>query len=416
MFRARLVLRPDSFLLLCAALLGATGCARTEAPQDDETPASRTKVLAAQQPVKVVKNAPAKPSVPTTPPPKTGPADSTPTVPPISRGARTEDENNTIEVFRAAAPATVFVSQSQVVVDRWQRRAEVPAGAGTGFVWDNAGHVVTNCHVVLPDCNPRRASKLSVTLYNQQTLPAELVGIDRTKDIAVLRIQADSGSLTPIARPPQGYDIVVGQKTIAIGNPFGLDHTLTTGVVSALGREVMGIGDVTIRGMIQTDAAINPGNSGGPLLDSAGRLIGMNTLIFSRSGSSAGIGFAVPFETIQRVVPQLIRTGHPERVGLGIGIVPDQIKAQLGPLDGVIVHEVPRNSAAARAGLRSPSEVGNRPAFDLIIGIDDRAIKNYDDLYNALDGKNAGDEVQVKVRRFPENRVFTVPIRLRRLE
>src|SRR5690606_30749731 len=169
------------------------------------------------QPVKVAKNAPSNPPKPTPTPPKTGPADSTPTVPPLSAGARTEDENNTIDVFRAAAPATVFVSQSQVVIDRWQRRAEVPAGAGTGFVWDNAGHVVTNCHVALPDCNPRRASKLTVTLYNQKTHPAELVGIDRTKDIAVLRIQADPGSLTPLARPPAGYGIVRSQER-RVGN------------------------------------------------------------------------------------------------------------------------------------------------------------------------------------------------------
>lgn len=420
--RLRFADGPDLLLLLCAALVVApTGCGQAAPPSGEERSREvRTpKVLPHKTPIKVAKNEPPPPPVDTlaspAPPPKSGPADSTPTVPTPAPGAKTEDERNTIDVFRAAAPATVFVKQSRVVVDRWQL-AEIPTGAGTGFVWDNQGHIVTNCHVVLPGCDPRRASSLKVTLYNQDTHSAELVGIDRTKDIAVLRIEAKSGALTPIARPPKGYTIEVGQKTIAIGNPFGLDHTLTTGVVSALGREVMGIGKVNIRDMIQTDAAINPGNSGGPLLDSAGRLIGMNTMIFSQSGSSAGIGFAVPYQTIARIVPQLIRTGHPERVGLGITIVPDEIKRRaLGAIDGVVVGEVPRNSDAAKAGLRSVSDAGNRPAFDLIIAVDDQAVRDYNDLYNAIDGKSEGDEVTVKIRRFPEDRVFTAPVRLRKL-
>ena len=347
-------------------------------------------------------------------------AAATPKVDPLPPGARTQDERNTIDVFEAAAPATVFVTQSQVVVDRWSMRAtEVPAGAGTGFVWDKDGHIVTNCHVVLPDCrDPRgRPPKLEVRLFDQKDYPAKLVGWDPAKDIAVLEIDAPAGTLTPIRRPPDKYDLVVGQKTIAIGNPFGLDHTLTVGVVSALGREVKGVGGLTIRDVIQTDAAINPGNSGGPLLDSTGQLIGMNTMIFSLSGSSAGIGFAVPYTTIERLVPQLIRSGHAERVGLMVQVIPDRDNARLfGGLPGVIIRSFDRGSPAHKAGLQPLREVGRTLAFDLIVGIEDKRVRNFDDLYSAFEGRKAGDTVQVMIRRFPKDEVITAEVELARLE
>lgn len=429
MLRSRPFPRPVRSSVVCATLLStmiAVGCQRS---READIESSTVNVLPHKQPLKVARNEPTSAvdtstDVPTPgsdpalkPPPKSGPADSTPTVRPPSASAQTEDERNTIDVFRAAAPATVFVRQSQMVAGNLGRVEEVPAGAGTGFVWDNQGHVVTNCHVALPQCNPRRASTLKVTLYNQDTHSAEIIGIDPNKDIAVLRIKAEPKTLTPIARPPEGYKVEVGQKAIAIGNPYGFDHTLTTGVISALDREMKGIGNVTVRDMIQTDAAINPGNSGGPLLDSAGRLIGMNTMIFSRSGASAGIGFAVSFRTIARIVPQLIEQGHPERVGLGVSILDDNLKMRLlGPVDGVIVRDVPRNAEAAKAGIRAASYSGNQLAFDMIVAIDGEAIRNYDDLFNAVDDKSEGDEVVVKIRRFPEDAFFETKMRLRRID
>ncbi|HGG56165.1 MAG TPA: trypsin-like serine protease, partial [Nannocystis exedens] len=191
----------------------------------------------------------------------------------LSSGARLEDERNTIAVFEAAAAATVYVTQKRIVRDLNMRALEVPTGSGTGFLWDTEGHVVTNYHVI--DTGRARGS-FAVTLHNQRTYDAVLVGGEPKRDIAVLKIDAPAAELRAIRVLPAGGSIDVGQKTIAIGNPFGLDHTLTTGVVSAKGREVVGYGGITIRDMIQTDASINPGNSGGPLLDSSGRLIGMN--------------------------------------------------------------------------------------------------------------------------------------------
>jgi S1-C subfamily serine protease len=203
----------------------------------------------------------------------------------------------------------------------------------------------------------------------------------------------------------------VGQKTIAIGNPFGLDHTLTTGVISAVGRQVQGIGGVTIRDMIQTDAAINPGNSGGPLLDSAGRLIGMNTMIFSRSGSSAGIGFAVPVSTIARVVPQIIKTGKVEQLGFGISIDPSQrIERRFG-IRGVVVLGVGRGTPAEKAGLRGLARRPQGLALgDVVVAIDDKPVNDYDEFYNAVDAHKAGDKVTVKVRR--GDQVMSIPMEL----
>ena len=307
----------------------------------------------------------------------------------------TSDEANSISVFERAAPATVFVTQSKRVVDRWSMRAQdLPAGTGTGFVWDEQGHIVTNFHVV------DGATSLSVTLLGGKTLPARMVGGDRSKDLAVLQIEIPAGeTLTPLPRPPKNYQLQVGQKTLAIGNPFGLDHTLTTGVVSALGREVKGFGGVTIRDMIQTDATINPGNSGGPLLNSAGELIGVNTMIYSSSGSSAGIGFAVPVATVMRVVPQLIAHGVPLRVGLGVSVVPDNI-TQANGLRGVVIDRVPAGSAAAKAGLRGlmHTRQGTRLG-DIILGVDEHEIANFDDLFTALDARAPGDQVVLHIQR-----------------
>ncbi len=326
-------------------------------------------------------------------------------LPPLSPEARTEDEKNTIAVFRAAARSTVFVTQQRTMVDYYGNQ-EVAKGSGSGFVWDRDGHVVTNFHVV------QDASMLSVTLQDHRTFPAQVVGVEPRKDIAVLSIKAPADALFPIQLPPEkARRLEVGQKAVAIGNPFGLDQTLTTGVVSAIGREVMGIGGVSIRDMVQTDAAINPGNSGGPLLDSSGRLIGMNTMIYSRSGSSAGIGFAVPVQSIARVVPQIIRTGHAEQIGLGIGIDFAQRLEQRANLVGVIVLRVYPGTPAAKAGLRGiQQDMSGITLGDVIVAIDGERIENYDALYNALDKHKAGDTVEVTTVRDGKKFKVSIPL------
>ena len=346
--------------------------------------------------------------VPTSPPVTSAAVSLPPTLPPRPDEAkfRTEDERNTTSIFRAAAPSTVFVTQLRVVVDEFQgTAAEVPAGSGSGFAWDDAGTIVTNFHVV------QGARSLTVTLNTQKTLPARIVGVEPRKDIAVIKIDVPPGTLVPlrVANPKEALE--VGQKTIAIGNPFGLDHTLTTGVISALGRQMQGVGGVTIRDMIQTDAAINPGNSGGPLLDSSGMLIGMNTMIFSKSGSSAGIGFAVPARVIARVVPQIISTGHPEDLGFGIEIDPNRrLERRLG-LKGVLVLGVARGSSAEAAGLQGIARTPDGLALgDIVVGIGDSPVNDYDDFYNALDDHHAGEEVDVKLLR--AGRVATARVAL----
>jgi S1-C subfamily serine protease len=328
-------------------------------------------------------------------------AGAAPTVPAPSPTApndvelRTEDEKNTIDVFRRSSKATVFVTQKRRYVDFFGRVSDdVPAGSGSGFVWDTAGHVVTNFHVI------KDASALTVTLDDQRTFEATVRGVEPRKDIAVLKLVNPPNDLQPISVPREGAKLEVGQKVIAIGNPFGLDHTLTTGVVSALGREVDGIGGVSIRDMIQTDAAINPGNSGGPLLSSAGQLMGMNTMIFSKSGASAGIGFAVPASTIARVVPQIIKTGQVQQVGLGIQIDPNQRLERRARIAGVVVLRVQPNSPAEAAGMIGIQQDARGISLgDVIIGIGSVKIEDYDDLYNALDERQPGDEVEISLQR-----------------
>lgn len=324
----------------------------------------------------------------------TTPTTPTTDVTPLTSGARIEDERNTIAVFRQAAQGTVFVTQTRVVTDPWGLTSEeVPSGSGSGFVWDEDGHVVTNYHVV------KDARSLTVTFRDQKTFPATVVGVEPRKDVAVLKVEAPKEVLHPVIVPKK-LELEVGQKTIAIGNPFGLDHTLTTGVVSALGRQVQGIGGVTIRDMIQTDAAINPGNSGGPLLDSSGQLIGMNTMIYSRTGSSAGIGFAVPSNTIARAVNQIIKSGRAEQLGLGINVDPAGRPERQFGVKGVAVLAVPDGSPAAKAGLQGVKKTARGYLLgDVIVRVDDAKIENFDDLYNALDRKKAGDKARVVVAR-----------------
>ena len=331
----------------------------------------------------------------TTPSPSAATTSAGFSLPPLSPDARTEDEQNTIAVFARTSRSCVFVTQHQIVVDYFAGGAhDVPAGSGSGFIWDDSGHIVTNFHVIV------NAPSLTVTLHDQRTFPARVVGTEPRKDIAVLKIDAPAEALLAINRHRARVELEVGQKVIAIGNPFGLDQTLTTGVISALGRQVEGIGGVKIRELIQTDAAINPGNSGGPLLDSTGRLIGMNTMIYSKSGTSAGIGFAVPANTIARVVPQLIKLGHVEQVGIGIDIDPAQrLERRLG-IRGVVVIAAHPQGPAAAAGIKGLNRtLSGIELGDVIVGIDGKPIENYDDLYNALDTRKPDETIKLTVVR-----------------
>ena len=320
-------------------------------------------------------------------------------------GALLESERNTIEVFRQARGAVVFVTNTALQRDVFSTNiSEVPRGTGSGFFWDREGHVVTNFHVV------QGGQKLSVALADGSVRPAKLVGAEPRKDLAVLRIDPKGVAIETI---PLGRSesLAVGQKVLAIGNPFGLDRTLTTGIISALGREIPAPGGFVIEDVIQTDASINPGNSGGPLLDSAGRLIGVNTAIFSPSGTSAGIGMAVPVDTVARIVPQLIRHGEVRRVGLGITLLSDHVARSWG-FEGVVIREVLSGSQAARAGLRGVQlgRDGRVASADVIQEVDGRRIRTFADLSNALDDRAPGEVVEVVVRRAGETLRFSVPL------
>jgi len=305
----------------------------------------------------------------------------------------TEDERNTIDVVKRCRNSVVYITNIQFVRDFFGSEEKMPRGSGSGFVWDRAGHIVTNFHVI------EDGVEFQVTLPNQEQRSAKLVGKDESKDIAVLKIDGNLSSLSPLI-PGSSRDLEVGQKAIAIGNPFGFDYTVTKGIISALGRKISGAGGVSIRDMIQTDASINPGNSGGPLLDSAGRLIGMNTQIVSPSGASSGVGFAVPVDTISKVVPELIRSGKVTRPGLGVSFINDYYARRAG-IEGVIINEVPQGSAADKAGLRGirRDRFGRGLITDVITAVDRTPVKTYDDLFSILESRKIGDVVTLTVER-----------------
>ena len=324
-----------------------------------------------------------------------------------SRGALEPDELNNVNVFKRISPSVVHITTTAAQRDFFSRRVfEVPAGTGSGFLWDEAGHVVTNFHVI------QGASSAKVTLADQSEYPAELVGAFADRDLAVLRIKAPPGRLQPI---PLGSsrDLQVGQKVYAIGNPFGLDFTLTTGIVSALNREIESVTRRSIRGAIQTDAAINPGNSGGPLLDSAGRLIGVNTSIYSPSGASAGIGFAIPVDEVNRIVPRLIRDGRFVRPGLDIRAGDPRLNRALQLPSGIVLVAVAEGSPAARAGLRPflQRRDGRIEAGDVITAVDGQAVADWDDLLNEFEKRQSGDSVRLTVWREGRTRQLSVVLR-----
>ncbi len=308
---------------------------------------------------------------------------------------RTAEESQTIALFQGARDSVVAISTSVDVMDPFtRRRAETPVGTGSGFIWDRNGHVVTNNHVI------EGASAARVTLADGRVFEASLVGRDPLHDLAVLRI---SGRSLPAPLPlGVGAGLQVGQQVLAIGNPFGLDWTLTTGIVSALDRDLPGGNGPGIRGLIQTDAAINPGNSGGALLDSQGRLIGVNTAIYSPSGASAGIGFAVPVGTVARVVPQLIETGAYSPPTLAL-VWDAGINAAVNRqgLNGVMIVDILPGSDAARAGIEPArlSQDGRIVPGHVITGIEDTTVVTVDDLLVALDRYSPGDRVSVRLQR-----------------
>lgn len=304
-------------------------------------------------------------------------------------------ETATIQLFERVSPSVCFITTSNLSQDFRSRNVmEVPRGSGSGFVWDKNGNVVTNFHVI------QGADRATVTLSDQTTWEAEVVGAAAEKDLAVLRIKAPANKLTPIS-VGQSQNLRVGQSVYAIGNPFGLDQSLTTGIVSALGREIESVAQVPIRDVIQTDAAINPGNSGGPLMDSGGRLIGVNTAIYSPSGASAGIGFSIPVDAVKWVVPELIRYGKVQRPTLGIEIAPAQITERLGIEEGVLVINVQEGSAAKRAGIRPTyrSQNGGVVVGDVIVGINNDKIVKGNEISLFLEKYKPGDVVNVKILR-----------------
>jgi S1-C subfamily serine protease len=329
--------------------------------------------------------------------------------PVAARGDLTAAEQATIELFERASPSVAFITSLAVRQNIFTRNiTEIPQGTGSGFVWDREGHVVTNYHVI------READRAHATLADGTTWSADLVGAAPEKDLAVLRIEAPTDHLRPL---PIGTsaNLKVGQSVYAIGNPFGLDQTLTSGVISALGREIESIARIPIREVIQTDAAINPGNSGGPLLDSAGRLIGVNTAIFSPSGAYAGIGFAIPADIVNWVVPDLIEHGRIMRPVLGVELASAQIESRLG-IEGALVLDVVEGSGAQRAGIR-PTVRDRRGAIvlgDLIVGVDGEPIKSGSDLILALERRRVGDTVKLTVVRDDRERTLEVTLQASR--
>jgi putative serine protease PepD len=326
----------------------------------------------------------------------------------ITDPSTSTDEQNNIEVYRTLSPGVVFIHSTSYARDFFGY-VEQQVGSGSGSILDQEGNILTNYHVI------EGAQQLSVSMGGKKDYPATIVGGDPDTDLAVIRLtEKPAGPLTVI---PLGDSekLVVGQKVLAIGNPFGLDRTLTTGVISGLQRPIRARNDRLIEGAIQTDASINPGNSGGPLLDSHGRMIGINSQILSPSGSSAGVGFAVPVGIAKRVVPQIIRYGQVRRPKLGIStrnVSAFRNQVDLPVSDGVLIIQVARGSGAANAGLRGmqPTEMGDYELGDIIVGIDNDKVSNSDDLFRVLDKHQIGETVQVQIWR--DGRRMSVPVRL----
>jgi S1-C subfamily serine protease len=323
----------------------------------------------------------------------------------LTRGDLATNEKLTIKLFREVSPSVVFITTLSLRRDWFNLNVQqIPRGTGSGFIWDDKGHIVTNFHVI------QGSNAAKVTLYDHSTWDAKLIGVAPQEDLAVLQIQAPHNKLQPI---PIGRssNLQVGQEALAIGNPFGLDQTLTTGVISALGREIESVTRVPIRNVIQTDAAINPGNSGGPLLDSSGRLIGVNTAIYSPSGAYAGIGFAIPVDTVNWVVPELIAKGKIEQPTLGVVLLPAQAIANVNVEGAVILRVVP-GSGAEQAGLRGiqRDSLGRIHLGDIIVAVEGRPVRNSGDLVLALERRKAGEKIKIQVLRNGQRKQIEVEL------
>ncbi|NKB34503.1 MAG: trypsin-like serine protease [Pseudomonadales bacterium] len=309
---------------------------------------------------------------------------------------KTNDEENNIEIFKLASPSVVHITNSRLVRSFYSLNPqEVPQGTGTGFVWNADGYIVTNFHVV------QQANRVTVTLQDGSSYDAEPVGSDPDKDLAVLRIDAPGVELIPVNLGDSAL-LEVGRKVIAIGNPFGLDTTMTVGVVSALGREIDSVSRRTIQDVIQTDAAINPGNSGGPLLNSLGQLVGVNTAIYSPSGASSGIGIAIPVNTVKRIVPELITYGRVQTPILGISRIPQpDYYRELWGIEGVIVLDVVAGTDPERLGMRGirRAQRGQIQLGDVIVEINGQPIANEDDYATVIEQHQPGDIVKVRTLR-----------------
>lgn len=302
-------------------------------------------------------------------------------------------ESEVVGLFKKSSSSVVYITTSTYQRDYWSRNVyEIPKGSGSGFIWNKDGNIITNYHVV------KETSKIEVTLSDHTSWPATLVGVSPNKDIAVLKIEAPKEKLNPV-KPGSSNKLIVGQFVMAIGNPFGLDQTLTTGVISALGREIESQAQIPIRDIIQIDAAINPGNSGGPLLNSSGQLIGVNTAIYSPSGASAGIGFAIPVDVVKWVVADLIKYGEIRRPVLGVGVVPDNYAKAYGINDGVILSYIYPNSPAKAAGLLGTTK---NKLGDIILKINTDKISSNADLILALEKYKPGEIVKLTIRREEE--------------
>lgn len=328
---------------------------------------------------------------------------------PITDPALATDEQNNIEVYKAASPGVVYIQSTTMQTDFFGMFTRPVEGAGSGSIIDEQGDILTNFHVIA------NAEKLTVSFGSGKTYPAKVIGKDPDTDLAVIRLLETPKEALTIVPLGDSDKLIVGQKVLAIGNPFGLDRTLTTGVISGLQRPIRAQNGRPIEGAIQTDASINPGNSGGPLLDSHGRMIGINSQIESPSGASAGVGFAIPVNIAKRIVPQLIRDGEIRRPKLGIlprDVESLQNQVRLPVTSGVLIVSVVAGGPAANAGLRGvvQTEDGDLELGDIIVAIDGEKVSNNDDLFKILDKHKLGDTVSLEI--FRQGRRMTVPVRL----
>lgn len=329
--------------------------------------------------------------------------------PNIARPDLLEAEKRVIDIYQTNVPSVVNVANIKHADSFFYGKVEVPQGTGTGFVWDNKGHIVTNYHVV------QGGNSLIVTFHNDKNqYKAKVIGLAPKQDIAVLKLIKKPKNLKPI-KIGESKNLQVGQMALALGNPYGFDHSISKGIISALGRKIDGIGGVKIHDMIQTDTAINQGNSGGPLLNSSGEVIGMNTMIVSRSGSNAGLGFAVPIDSIKRVTPQLIEHGKVIRPGLGIGVLEELVRERYVGNKGVALKFVDPEGAAGKAGLQGMmrDRYGRIYIGDVILKVNGKEVNNRDEIYHELGKYKVGETVAIEFMR--DKKVKTVKVKLKTL-